>query len=326
MILAGDIGGTNSRLAIFDGTLNKLAEQVYKNAGRDGLVGIVEEFRAGPAKGHTFDRACFAVAGPVSMGRVTLTNLSWTLDEQDLAGRWGLPPGKVALVNDLVGHAEGIEVLTPDRIVTLHAGEPVPDGNRAIIAAGTGLGEAGLVFDRRTGRYRSFASEGGHCDFAPRNSREDRLLSFLRGRFGNVSFENVLSGRGLRNLYDFVLTEPALAGSGLPNPDPQPADITRAALDRSNPAAVEAMNLFVSIYGAEAGHLALKTLATGGVYVGGGIAPRILPFLTGTDAFLAGFRNHSVPKMQQMLERIPVHVITFELNGLYGAANSARSL
>jgi len=321
MILAGDIGGTNSRLAIFDEQLHKQAEQVFKNAGRRELGEIVLEFLG--AQSHKPQRACFAVAGPVSMGRVTMTNLGWTLDEQELSQR--LKIGKVALINDLVGHAEGIEVLTADRVVTLHSGEPVADGNRAIIAAGTGLGEAGLVFDRRTGKYRSFASEGGHTDFAPRNDREDRLLSFLRKKHGNVSFELLLSGRGLRNIYDFVITEPEFASQKLENPDPAPSDVTNAATAGTSRAAVEAMNWFVSIYGAEAGNLALKILATGGVWVGGGIAPRIVPFLK-QPAFLESFRNHSVPKMQSMLAKIPVHVITFDLNGLYGAGNYARSL
>lgn len=320
MILAGDIGGTNSRLAVFDLQMNKLHEQVYKNAGRNDLGAIVEEFLSGQP--NRCERACFAVAGPVSMGRVTLTNLSWQLDERDLARR--LKIDSFALVNDLVGHAEGIEVLTPDRVATLHAGEPVPDGNRAIIAAGTGLGEAGLVYDRRVNKYRSFASEGGHCDLAPRNDREDALLTFLRGKYGNVSYETVLSGRGLRNLYDFVVTLPEFTDGKLPG-DPQPSDVTAAALAGTNPAAVEAMKMFVSFYGQEAGHLALKTLATGGLYVGGGIAPKILAALK-QPTFLESFRNHSVPKMQQMLARIPVHVITFEMNGLYGAGNYARSL
>ena len=187
------------------------------------------------------------------------------------------------------------------------------------------MGEAGLVFDRRTNKYRSFASEGGHCDFAPRIDREDALLRYLRGRFGNVSFELVLSGRGSRHLYDFLITQPDFAAHKLAKADPEPQDITKAALDGSNKAALEAMKLFVSLYGAEAGNLALKVLATGGVWLGGGIAPKIAPLLK-DPAFLESFRNHSVPKMQQMLAKIPVHVITFEMNGLFGAANYARSL
>jgi glucokinase len=322
MILAGDIGGTNSRLAVFDMQMNKLHEHTYKNAGRRGLDEVVAEFMTGHA--HGVDRACFAVAGPASQGRVKLTNLSWELDERELAGRFRIE--RFALINDLMGHAEGIEVLTPDRVVTLSEGVPVSDGNRAIIAAGTGLGEAGLYFDRKSGRHKSFASEGGHCDFAPRDDREDTLLRFLRQKTGGpVSFENILSGRGLRNLYDFVLTLPQFASARLPQPDPQPADVTAAALDGSSAAAVEAMAMFVSIYGQEAGHLALKMLATGGVYIGGGIAPKILSALK-QPVFLESFRRHSVPKMQEMLAKMPVKVINFEMNGLYGAANYARSM
>lgn len=322
MILAGDIGGTNTRLCLFDDQLNmQQPEPVqFPSGGGAGLGEIVRQFLSG--RSIRVDRACFAVAGPVSMGRVSLTNLNWTLDEKQLEQELGIP--RVALINDLVGHAEGIGVLTPERVITLHAGQPVADGNRAIIAAGTGLGEAGLVFDRHSGKYRSFATEGGHCDFAPRNDREDALLKFLRSRFGNVSFETVLSGPGIRNLYEFVVSLPEFASQRLPG-DPQPPEITAAALGGANPAAVEAMNLFVGIYGAEAGNLALKTLATGGVWLGGGIAAKIERWLR-QPVFLESFRNHSVPKIQQMLAKIPVHVITFEMNGLFGAANYARSL
>lgn len=323
MILAGDIGGTNTRLCLFDDNLNMLQPEPTKfsSAGRNGLAEIVREYLKD--KQTKVDRACFAVAGPVSMGTAQLTNLSWRLNEKELELELGVR--KVGLINDLVGHAEGIAVLTPDRVETLHAGEPVTDGNRAIIAAGTGLGEAGLVYDRATGKHKSFASEGGHTDFSPRNEREDQLLQFLRKRFGTVSFENVLSGKGAVNLYDFVITLPEFSSHKLPQAEVQPADVTMAALNNSNKAAVEAMKMFVSIYGAEAGNLALKTLATGGVWFGGGIAPKILPLLK-QPALLESFRTHSVQKMQQMLGRIPVHVITFEMNGLYGAANYARGL
>jgi glucokinase len=163
MILAGDIGGTNSRLAVFDAHCKKLDEDTIKNAGRTNLTDVVKEFLKKHTT-HKIDRACFGVAGPVADGKVKLTNLNWQLDEHSLAQELSIP--KVALINDLVAHAEGIELLRPTDVVTLHEGEPVPRGNRAVIAAGTGLGEAGLVFDPDINGYRAFASEGGHSDFA----------------------------------------------------------------------------------------------------------------------------------------------------------------
>ena len=200
MILAGDIGGTNSRLAVFDPDLQKIEEKVYPNAGRGSLQEIVQEYTRGLS--YAFDRACFGVAGPVADGKVTLTNLSWQLDEQSLAKELNIP--RVGLINDLVAHAESIEVLKPECFITLRAGEPVKGGGRAIIAAGTGLGEAGLFYDCKINHYRAYPSEGGHADFAPQDEEQDQLLKFLRKKVGRVSWESVLSGPGLKNVYDFV--------------------------------------------------------------------------------------------------------------------------
>lgn len=328
MILAGDIGGTNSRLAIFDSNLTKIEEKVFKNAGRGSLEEIIAEFRE--PFSHPLDRACFAVAGPVAEGKVTLTNLSWHLEEKQLGSELKIPV--VGLINDLMGHAEGIEVLPPDKFVTLHAGRPVPSGQRAVIAAGTGLGEAGLFFDAKAARYRSFPSEGGHADFSPTNEEEDALMKFLRGRVKYVYWEAVLSGRGLRNLYDFYCQSgrfkkadelpdrPEYGGAG-----PAPADVSAAGLTGTSPVAVAALELFVRLYGAEAGNLALKMLATNGVYLGGGIAPRIIDKLK-SPQFLSAFQSKSTDKVQAIMKQIPVHVINFDLCGLYGAANYARHL
>jgi glucokinase len=328
MILAGDIGGTNSRLAVFDSDLNKVEEKVFKNSGRGSLEEIIAEFRAPISQ--PLDRACFAVAGPVAEGKVTLTNLSWHLEEKQLSKELNIPV--VGLINDLMGHAEGIEVLPADKFITLHAGRAVPGGQRAVIAAGTGLGEAGLFFDAKTKRYRSFPSEGGHSDFSPTNAEEDALMLFLRKKLKHVYWEAVLSGRGLRNLYDFYCAsgqfkktdelpdKPEYGGAG-----PSPADLSAAGLAGTSPVAVAALELFVRLYGAESGNLALKMLATGGVYLGGGIAPKIVAKLK-SPQFLAAFWAKSTDKLETLMKQIPIHVINFELCGLYGAANFARHM
>ncbi len=322
MILAGDIGGTNSRLAIFDADLNKVHEGKFQNKNRSGLGEIVQEFLH--STGAKPQRAAMGIAGPIKGGRVRMTNLPWDeFSESGLSQQLGIPA--VALINDLRAHAEGIEVLPADRFETLIAGAPQAGGNRAVIAAGTGLGEAGLLFDVATKRYQSFASEGGHCDFSPREEREDRLLAFLRKSGKPPTWESVLSGPGLRNCYDFVTdpSEPKVHGH-LP-PDPAPADITQAAMNDTSAAAALAMDLFISLYASEAGNLALKMLATAGVYLGGGIAPRIIEKLK-TPAFVESFRRKGPPKMRAMIDAIPVYVITFDNCGLYGAANYARRM
>jgi len=328
MILAGDVGGTNSRLAIFDWDLNKVEEQVFKNAGRPSLQGIIAEFLK--PFSHPIDRACFAVAGPVAQGQVTMINLSWHLEERQLSEELKIP--LVTLINDLRGHAEGIAVLSADKFITLTPGQPVVGGGRAVIAAGTGLGEAGLAYDSKTKRYLSFPTEGGHSDFSPTNDEQDALMKFMRTRTPRVYWEMVLSGRGMRNLYDFyvaggrfkkseeIADKPEWKGAG-----PTPADISAAGLSGSSPVAVAALELFARLYGAEAGNFALKTLATSGVYLGGGIAPRIAAKLKSPDV-LAAFQQKGSDKMEAVMKQIPLHIINFELCGLYGAANYARHL
>jgi glucokinase len=328
MILAGDIGGTNSRLAVFDDKLEKVEERIFKNAGRPSLIDIVHEFVKSVT--HPIDRACFAVAGPVAEGKVTMNNLNWHIEEVQLAQ--DLKVQKALLINDLRGHAEGIAVLPADKFITLSAGQPVRGGGRAVIAAGTGLGEAGLAFDSKTGRYLSYPTEGGHTDFSPTNDEEDSLFRYLHNRFKRVYWELMLSGRGLRNLYDFYCStgkftrkdeipeQPAWGGAG-----PSPADISAAGLSGASPVAVAALEFFVRLYGAEAGNFALKTLATAGVYLGGGIAPRIAEKLKSPD-FLTAFHSKGSDLMEQVMKRMPVHIINFELCGLYGAANYARHM
>lgn len=326
MILAGDIGGTNSRLAIFDADLREVHEAVTKNAGQPGLAQIVRQFLDGapPELVKQIRTACFGVAGPVAGGKVALTNLAWQLDEILLAKDLGLE--RVALINDLVAHAEGIELLKPDQLVTINRGEMIRGGNRAIIAAGTGLGEAGLFYSTELGGFRAFASEGGHCDFAPRSDREIALLKFLEEKNICATWETVLSGPGLKNIYDFLISPGQLGmTAALQSADVRPSDITAAAMAGTNRACVEAMNMFVNFYAAEAGNLALKLLSVGGMYLGGGIATHIVERLKSPD-FMQTFTSKGPDKLRPMLQRIPVHIVNFELNGLFGAANVARRL
>jgi glucokinase len=325
MILAGDIGGTNSRLAIFDQQCNKRHEETVKNAGRTGLVEIVRQFLAAmPGELHPIDRACFGVAGPVNQGRVKLTNLMWELDERTLAAELKIPT--VALINDLVAHAEGIELLRPGQIETIHAGEPVAQGNRAVIAAGTGLGEAGLVWDRHVGGYRAFASEGGHCDFAPREEIDVALMRYVQQTKGVATWERVLSGPGLRRIYDFLLTPEQLGpAAALDEKDPTPEQIADAARAGTNRAAVTAAELFTRFYGSESGNLALKLLATGGIYLSGGIAINSLDELR-SPVFMDALHTKGPDKLRPVLAKMPVYVVTYEKCALVGAANYARRL
>ena len=322
MILAGDVGGTHTRLAVFEVRRGRLVlrdRSTAKNAGARDLATIVRAFLnevRRPVK-----VACFGVAGPVKDGRARLTNLSWALDERRLARALRLR--RVSLINDLVAHAEGINVLRPRDVVTLYRGRPARGGNRVILAPGTGLGEGGLVFDPHANDYRAFASEGGHCDFAPRDDREVALMRFLLTRFGRCDWEHALSGPGLRNLFDFFATpgpyhvKPSLDGQ------PSPADVAGAALDGTCRASVAAVELFVELCGSEAGNLALKVLATGGVYLGGGIPPKLLKFFR-KPALRRAFVRKGPRKIQQVLEAIPIRVILSDDNALFGAAHHAR--
>ena len=333
MILAGDIGGTNTRLALFeDGPpLTKWHEKTFRNEGRGGLREIVQEFLDGvEGEEGKVDRAAFGVAGPVKDGCAVMTNLPWRLDEGELARELGVP--KVALINDLVAHGEGIELLRPEQLIVIQAGEPA-HGNRAVIAAGTGLGEGGIFWDAAARRYRAFASEGGHSDFAPRGERQIALLRWLAKKYPNASWERVLSGPGLRNVYDFLITPEQLGqAAAMPESEwrggkggPKPSAISEAGVKGTNAAAVAALDLFVTFYGAEAANLALKVMATGGVYVGGGIALSIVDKLK-SNLFLDAFRATGPQTIRQVLAKIPIHIVNFELNGLYGAANFAAHL
>jgi glucokinase len=323
MILAGDIGGTSTRLASFEvrnGRLSLVIEQTYPSREHSSL----EEIAAGFIGAHELkvDCAGFGIAGPVRHGRVAATNLPWIVDAQVLARELKLKA--VRLVNDLEANAHGIAGLQPEDFVPLNPGAPDAEGNQAVISAGTGLGEAGIYWDGQ--EYHPFACEGGHSDFAPRNDLEAELLGHLREKFGRVSYERILSGPGLLNIYEFLRDtgkgeQPAALAGEMRHTNPS-AVISRAALEGRDELCVKALDLFVSVYGAEAGNLALKIMSTGGVFVGGGIAPKIIARLKG-PAFLNAFTAKG--RMQPLLEAMPVSVIMNEMTALLGAARCAQS-
>jgi glucokinase len=325
MILAGDIGGTNCRLAVFDDRLQALHLDVVPSAHTEGLAGIAKSFLAGAGSlSSQIDRACFGVAGPVSNGHAVLTNLDWQLEESTLSSALGI--ARVVLINDLVATAAGVGLLGPEKLIQINSGQPRQGANRAVIAAGTGLGEAGLLWNPTAGRHQPFASEGGHCDFAPQSQQEIDLLRFVQHRQGYVEWESVLSGPGLRMIYDFLITAEQLGpASGLPEPDPSPSTITQAALDGTNVACNAALEMFIRFYGCEAGNLALKMLAIGGIYIGGGIAPHIADRLK-ASTFMQAFSEKGPEKIRALLSAIPIYVINFELCALHGAARYASRL
>lgn len=321
MILAGDIGGTSARLAAFEvarETLRVVAEKTYPSGKYGGLGDIVEEFVAAHALRVVC--ACFGIAGPVRNGRVKTPNLPWVIEASALARQLGLDA--VTLINDLEANAWGIAALGPDDVLILNTGASAAQGNAGVIAAGTGLGEAGLFWDGE--RHRPFSCEGGHADFAPRDALEVELLRHLTDKFGHVSYERVLSGPGLQDIYEFLResgrgTETPAVVEALRDQDAA-AVIAQAALENRCKLCVDALELFVSIYGAEAGNVALKFMTFAGVYVGGGIAPKIVGKLK-DGAFMRAFVAKG--RMQPLLESMPVRVILNPKTALHGAARYA---
>ena len=321
MILAGDVGGTKTHLALYEPGSSVRApvlERRLPSREYATLEALVRDFLAG-APGLP-GRAVLGIAGPVVEQRIEATNLPWRIGAAALSAELGGAP--VLLINDLEATAWGLPLLEGSEIETLHAGAPRP-GNRALIAAGTGLGEALLIWDGET--WRPCASEGGHTDFAPRDAFEDELLLWLRGRHGRVSYERILSGPGLANLYRFF----AATGRGNASLDvaarfetaaDPAAVVSSAALDGSCERARLTLERFVSIYGAEAGNLALKGLTVNGIFLGGGIAPRILPLLR-SGGFLAAL--HDKGRLGPVLARIPVTVLCDDRAALWGAARLA---
>jgi glucokinase len=323
IILAGDVGGTKTNMAFFEAQHGKLVPMIeVQYVSRD--FASFDELAKLFLKQHPqqADYACFGVAGPCRHGVCKAMNLPWIVDAKKLRIELNVP--WVWVINDLEATAYSIQILGPEEFAVIQNGGDDADGNAAVIAAGTGLGEAGLLWDGH--RHRPFACEGGHSDFAPRNALESELFLFLLKECGHVDWERVLSGPGLHNIYRFLCTRPEakpsaeVAAQLLQKVPPPPAVISRAAMEQRCPVCVEALDLFVSLYGAEANNLALKMMATGGVYIGGGIAPRILPALM-TGTFVKAFNDNGW--LSSVLEQIPVRVILTDKAALLGAAQCA---
>jgi glucokinase len=318
-ILAGDIGGTNTRLAICERpeTLTKADVHTFPSREHASLGEVVAKFLAG-AKSPKI--ACFGVAGPVTKGRGVVTNLPWVVDTAELSSHLG---ARVAVINDLEANAYGLPTLAPTACAALNEGAHDPLGNIGLISAGTGLGEAGLFWDGRA--HRPWACEGGHTSFAPDDDLEIELLRWRRRDLDHVSWERFVSGPGLVTVYEFLRDtkrgdEPAWLAEELREENPGAA-ISKAALAGTSELAVAALDLFVALYGAEAGNLALKVMSTGGLYVGGGIAPRIIAKLRG-GAFMKRFVAKG--RMQPLLESMPVRVVLDDLTALRGAFRCAE--
>ena len=317
-VIAGiDIGGTKTRLAIIEvsGTQVQVeCEADFPSRQFSTFEALLGGFLAGK---QVPERAAFGIAGPVRGRAVRTTNLPWYIEADVLQQRFGF---KVCtLLNDLEATACGLPALGGADLLTLQQGEPGASGNAAVIAAGTGLGEAGLYWDGH--QHHPYATEGGHTSFSPQNELEMALLQYLQRRYGHVSWERVVSGMGLADLHDFLrsyrdaavpqwLAEEMQAGDAA-------AAISRAALAGSDDICIETLDCFVRLYGAEAGNLALKTMSRGGLYVAGGIAPKILPLLQ-RGLFMPAFLNKG--RMRPLLEAMPVHVILHDRVALYGPA------
>lgn len=318
-ILAGDIGGTNTRLAAvrYEGReIRTLVRRTYASASFARLEDPVAEFLA--ETGFRPVASCFGVAGPVVKGVCQTPNLPWTVEEPSLAKVAGTD--RTQLINDLVANAYGISTLAPEDQFVIHPGSPDAEGNGAVISAGTGLGEAGLFWDGR--RHHPFASEGGHADFAARTSLEMELSRYLEKRFHRVSYERVLSGPGLYSIYQFLRDhleekEPEWLTRELAENDP-PETISRAAMEGKNAICKKALDFFIQVYGAEAGNLALKLMATGGVWLGGGIIKHLSEYVRDTPTFMRSFTSKG--RLGHLVERIPVRIIVNDLTALWGAA------
>jgi glucokinase len=321
MLLAGDIGGTKTLLGLFDPrparpkplTIRSFATMEFAD-----LPTMIEAFAADPVvNGAALDAACFGVAGPVTGETAQLTNVPWHVDARQVARHFDI--GRAVLLNDLEAMAYSVPVLQPSELHTIQAGEALRGGHMALIAAGTGLGEA--LLHNLDGRFVPSPSEGGHADFAARSERDIDVLRAITARAGRAEVESVLSGPGLVNVHRVTHRTPC------PEVDPDdpdaPAGISSAALEQRCASCVEALNLFVEAYGAEAGNLALRSVSTGGLFIGGGIAPKILPALT-DGRFLRAFLDKA--PLRELLVQMPVHIILNAEAGLLGAAVYAAGL
>jgi glucokinase len=322
MLLAGDVGGTKTLLGLFDDAAPRpaaLATHTYVTTAFDSFTAILDAFASDLGRELTIDAAAVGVAGPVIDGRASLTNIRWDVSIADVAAR--LKTTRVQLLNDLEAMANSIGALAEGDVLVLQRGVERTDGNAAVIAAGTGLGQAYL--HRVDGRLRPMASEGGHADFAARSDREAELVRMLRELYGRAGVEHVLSGPGLVNLHRFTHRGGQCEMlDGVADADAAPR-ISQAALAGRCQGCAEALRMFAIAYGAEAGNLALRGVATSGLYLGGGIAPKILPALT-TGSFMDAFLDKE--PMRELLLRVPVKVILNPEAGLVGAAVAAQEL
>ena len=323
LIIAGDIGGTHTRLGIFSvsrGGLRPVREETFSSPAYAGLKDILREFLE---RGIRIDSACFGVAGPVIRQSVKTTNLPWVVSAAVLKKE--LQIDRVKVINDLVANAYGIAMLGKKDVKTLNKGKKM-EGNAGLISAGTGLGEALLFWNGK--KHIPSPSEGGHVEFGPRNQAEIELLQYLLKEFDHVSYERILSGSGINRIYEFLRNrresgpEPDWLSESLKKGDPAAA-IAEAAQEKKDTVCAETMDLFVSIYGAAASNLALKMMAVGGVYVGGGIAPRIIWKLE-EGTFMKAFKDKG--RYSEMMARIPVQVIMNDRTALLGAARRAAEL
>jgi len=327
MILAGDIGGTKTNLALFEEKEGNYAYShlaTFPSQHYPNLQMIVLEFlQSSKTMYETTDlhTACFAVAGPVVEGICKATNLPWIIDGVQLSKDLGLK--NTYLLNDLEANAWAIEILSLDNVFELYPGKGKKIGNRSVISPGTGLGEAGLYWDGI--QYHPFACEGGHCEFGPRDHLQIDFCKYLQDKFGHASYERILSGPGFLNVYQFFkekigLKEETWLTEELKLADPARI-ITQNALNQKSEICIKALNLFTSILGSEAGNCALKFMSTGGVYLGGGIPPKILPKLK-EPIFFEGFVDKG--RLRELLSNIPVRVILDDKASLKGAAHYCR--
>ena len=320
MILAGDIGATRTRMAAFQAEANKLAlvvEKTYKSQEHSGIAEIITAFVQ--TEGIPVHTACFGVAGPVRSGRSKISNLPWTIDSRELAAQLRL--NSVGLINDLEAYAYGIDALESKDFVTLSEGiGDDAEGNRVVIAARTGLGLAGLYWDGF--RHHPFPCEGGHSDFAPKSDLEAELAHYLREKHEHVSCERILSGPGLKNIYEFLrdtrkADEPDWLKQQMSQAPDQPALISQLALEKKVAICDQALDIFVGVYGSETGNCALNFLATGGVFVGGNIAAKIAARMR-EPIFMNSFLNKG--RMRSVLADIPVKIVLNDNCGIIGAA------
>ena len=323
MLLAGDVGGTKTLLGLYtQGQRRPVPVEIcrFKTLDFESLVDVVAEFLGKVYKAGAIEAACFGVAGPVRGQVARLTNVPWRVDATAVAERFSIP--HVRLVNDLVAMGYSVEALTENEIEVLQAGEPVASGDGGLIAPGTGFGQA--LLHRVNGRFVPSASEGGHADFAARTAREIELLATLTEQFGRVEYDQVLSGPGLANIHRFVHGAESCEGVPLDaDASKVPALISTAALKRQCDRCVETLEMFVSALGAEARNHGLRSLATAGVYLGGGIPPKILPALR-TAMFLNAFQSKA--PMDALVKKMPIFVILEHHSALLGAAVAAEQM